>query len=73
VDEIADESVEVIAHASDSVRDTVLGLDLVDGILQSSEGIAEPLDLGVAQTSPLDAADGSMDERLLDYLEEGDA
>ena len=31
-----------------------LGLDLVDGILQFSEGIAEPLDLGMA--GPIQAA-----------------
>ena len=42
MDEVADESVEVIAHASDRVGYTVLGLDRLDGILQFREGIAEP-------------------------------
>lgn len=72
VDEVTDESVEVIAYASHSVCYTVLGFHLVDGILQFSQGVAEPLDLGIAQPPPLDAADSGMDECLLDHLEEGD-
>jgi len=41
-------------------------------LIAGCNGIAEPLDLGVAQPPPLDAADSSMDECLLDHLKEGD-